>query len=126
MNGPNRNCVQIAPVDDPDLSARKEGGWGAKAPGEERGRCMCGAEVEASLLPLPEGVLLCLFSLFAVFDALGAASLVPPGGDLALPPPLTIWFPLLSTLSSCEYALAGLSICPGVLDPPLISRRPVD
>ena len=124
MNGPNRNCVQIAPVDEPDLSARKEEGCGAKAPGEDSGRCR--AEVDASLLPPPAGGLLCLFSLFAVLDTLGFASLIPPGGDRPLLPPLTIWLPLLSTLSSCEYALAGLSICPGVFDPPLISRRPVD
>lgn len=58
-------------------------------------------------------VLLCLFSLFAVFNAaFGPASLMPPGGDLLLLLPLVDAFTLLSDLSCCEYALAGRSSCP--------------
>lgn len=69
-------------------------------------------DVDASRL-LIDCVLLCLFSLFAVFSAaFGTTSLVPPGGDLLLLLPLVDAFPLLSNLSCCEYALAGLSCCP--------------
>ena len=116
----NKNRFYIPPAEDPSFDSDKKGGAAAtKAPGEDNGRCR--VAVDASLLPV--GVLFCLFSLFAVFEPALPASLPPPGGDLVLMP-LVDKFPLLSTLSCCEYALAGLSHCPGVLDPALSSLRP--
>ncbi len=78
-------------------SDRKGGGGAAKAPGEDMGRWRAG--VAAGLLLLPEGVLLSLFSLFDVLEP-AFTSLLPPGGDLALPLPRVDRFPLLSALSS--------------------------
>ncbi len=86
------------PDEVPNLASdRKGGGGAAKAPGADRGRWRAG--VCAGLLLLPEGVLLSLFSLFDVLEP-AFASLLPPGGDLALPLPRVDTFPLLSALSS--------------------------